>query len=490
MDGLDFNAVIGFSRTQQDWAQSPSVKKRFFLEPEVFRRLIWLADLLILGACAVLAYLGHGRAHGVHALVAVVSAGIVTQQHLWGHGDYNRRSLQSLSCQFSMLVPALGRGAFVAALLMIPADLNELWQVAGVWTLFATTLMALWRIPVSLITRVGYRRGWLVHRIAIYGVNDCTRDYLQDVQHHGDGFGRVFGVFDERIERIGQEPEDLRIDGTSTDLLRANSEQPFDTIVLSLPMDAPSRLRMLNERFRRTGANIVVVCPVQRAASAAYARQALRNYTLVELERRPIDELQAIKKAIFDRAMAGLALLVLLPVFALIALAIRIDSPGPILFRQPRTGLNDRMFLICKFRTMHHAMSDLTSIRQTSRGDARVTRVGAILRRLSIDELPQLLNVLRGDMSLVGPRPHAPNTAVDGQSLELVFADYVFRHRVKPGITGWAQVNRARGELRTAEDVRRRVEHDLAYIENWSLSFDIRILLLTFAREIVSSRAY
>ena len=488
MDALEFGAVLDVDPGRS--GGPTNTRRRFFLEPGLFRRLIWLADLVILGACALLSYDAHGFAQGVHALIAVVSAGIVTQQHLWTHGVYNRRALSSMSAQFATVIPAILRGGLVAALLMIPEPVGDLMRAAGAWMMFAAPLMLLWRVPVAILVRRGYRSGWLVHRIAVYGVNDCTREYIDDVEQHGDGFGRVFGIYDDRIERIGSFHAGVRIDGSSTDLLRANSENAFNTIVLSVPMDAPTRLRMLNERFRRTGAGIVVLSPLQRAASAGYSRHGLRNYSMVELERRPIDELQNLKKSVFDRVAAALALIVLGPLLLLIALLIRLDSRGPVLCRQPRTGLNDRMFLIKKFRTMRHDAADLGANRQTSRNDDRITRVGRVLRKLSIDELPQLLNVLGGDMSLVGPRPHAPNTAVDGQPLEIVFADYVFRHRVKPGITGWAQVNRARGELRTAEDVRRRVEHDLYYIENWSLSFDVRILLLTVAREIVSSRAY
>ena len=488
MDALEYGALMGVEEPAP--VSSAATDRRFYVEPGLFRRLIWAVDLLILAACALLSYRIEARHEGVHALVAALSASLVTQQHLWRHGDYDRRTLSSMSAQIVTLLPAVLRGALVAAVLMIPASVHRLTELAALWLAFTAPAMLAWRLPIALLTRIGYRQGWLVHRIGVYGVNETTREYIEDVEQQGDGFGRVFGLYDDRIERIGSLHAGLRIDGSSTDLLRANSERAFNTIVLSVPMDAPTRLRMLNERFRRTGANIVVVCPVQRASSAGYARVGHRNYTIVELEPRPIDPQQAQQQSVLDRAVAPHARLVLSPLLAMIALLVKLDSPGPVFFRQPRTGLNDRMFLINKFRTMRHESADLGATRQTSRHDDRITKVGAVLRRLSIDELPQLINVLQGDMSLVGPRPHAPNTAVDGQPLEIVFADYVFRHRVKPGITGWAQVNRARGELRTAEDVRRRVEHDLYYIENWSLTFDVRILLLTFAREIVSSRAY
>ena len=199
---------------------------------------------------------------------------------------------------------------------------------------------------------------------------------------------------------------------------------------------------------------------------------------------------QLLLKTLIDRGIAALLLLLLLPVLLGVALLVCLDSRGPVLFRQARVGLAGETFMIWKFRTMHHRMADAEARRQTSRGDRRVTRVGRTLRRLSLDELPQLVNVLRGDMSLVGPRPHTPTTAVNGRPLNDIVGAYALRHVVRPGITGWAQVNRSRGELQTDDDVRRRVQLDLAYIENWSVLLDLRILALTVWREVLSSRAY
>jgi len=211
---------------------------------------------------------------------------------------------------------------------------------------------------------------------------------------------------------------------------------------------------------------------------------------VVLIGERPLKDWRAAKKAAFDIVVGSLALLILSPLLLLIALAIRIDSSGPVLFRQPRLGFNNRLFTCYKFRTMHHGMTDLLGDRQATRGDARVTRLGKWLRALSLDELPQLLNVLKGDMSLVGPRPHPPNTKADDKLFGDVVAKYAFRHRVKPGITGWAQVNGWRGETRTVEQIENRVACDLAYIENWSIWFDLRIMLLTITREILSRHAF
>jgi exopolysaccharide biosynthesis polyprenyl glycosylphosphotransferase len=186
-----------------------------------------------------------------------------------------------------------------------------------------------------------------------------------------------------------------------------------------------------------------------------------------------------LSKRILDIFLATLALALSALPMALIALAVRLDSPGPVLFRQARIGLNNREFVMLKFRTMRVQRAASGSILQARRDDARVTRIGAFLRRTSLDEQPQLVNVLRGQMSLVGPRPHAPGTRAGGRRFEEVTTRYAARHRVKPGLTGLAQVRGLRGETDTEEKLIWRVESDLEYIENWSLWQDLLILART-----------
>ncbi len=184
------------------------------------------------------------------------------------------------------------------------------------------------------------------------------------------------------------------------------------------------------------------------------------------------------------------ALILFAPVLLAVAIAIKLDSPGPVFFRQPRRGLNNRSFRLFKFRSMYVHLSDISVQTQTLRDDPRVTRVGRWLRRLSLDELPQLFNVLRGEMSLVGPRPHAPNTRVEGELLPKVSSAYLRRYGVKPGVTGWAQINGARGALVWRDDLHKRIAYDLEYIQNWSVGFDLKIMLLTVKREIFSKHAF
>jgi Undecaprenyl-phosphate glucose phosphotransferase len=195
---------------------------------------------------------------------------------------------------------------------------------------------------------------------------------------------------------------------------------------------------------------------------------------------RPLADEKMLLKRLEDYAVASAMLLVLLPVMLLAAAAIKLSSRGPVLFRQTRYGFNNGMIKVYKFRTMFTDREEAPGVlNQATRRDPRVTPIGRFLRRTSIDELPQLFNVLNGTMSLVGPRPHADGTRAADVLFEDAVAEYAARHRVKPGLTGWAQVNGWRGETDTLEKIQRRVEHDLFYIENWSLQLDLKILLLT-----------
>jgi exopolysaccharide biosynthesis polyprenyl glycosylphosphotransferase len=201
-------------------------------------------------------------------------------------------------------------------------------------------------------------------------------------------------------------------------------------------------------------------------------------------------DIQSIGKRIMDMVGAAVALILLAPLMILTAIAIKIESRGPVFFCQTRTGLNQQPFQIWKFRSMYSSQADYGGAQQTSANDARVTRVGRVIRKLSIDELPQLFNVLQGNMALVGPRPHALDTKVLGCRLEVAVPNYSFRHRVKPGLTGWAQVNGLRGELDEMWKAERRVSYDLEYIDKWSLVFDIKILAKTVCLVLHDPAAY
>ncbi|WP_158292130.1 exopolysaccharide biosynthesis polyprenyl glycosylphosphotransferase [Paracraurococcus ruber] len=247
-----------------------------------------------------------------------------------------------------------------------------------------------------------------------------------------------------------------------------------DQVVLCMPWAEERRVRDLQAMLADYPVDVTLAPDLM-----AYRKDAREAPRLLRLADRPIRGWAAVVKTIEDYVLALLALAVAGVPMALIALAVRLDSPGPALFRQRRTGFNNRDFYVLKFRTMYHDAADPTVRQQVLHGDKRVTRVGGILRRTSLDELPQIFNVLKGEMSFIGPRPHAPGTRAGGRPFEEVMARYAARHRVKPGLTGLAQVRGWRGPTETEDKLIRRVESDLEYIETWSPWLDLMILVRT-----------
>jgi Undecaprenyl-phosphate glucose phosphotransferase len=263
--------------------------------------------------------------------------------------------------------------------------------------------------------------------------------------------------------------DDLALAAAAARMLRP------DDIYIAIPWSRTREIEACVDTFLRTPAEIhlgaeSVLDRFKEARVVQFGPTAG-----LELTRPPLSRLQRAEKRAFDVLAAALGLVALTPLFALVALAIRLEGPGPILFRQTRYGFNQEPFRIFKFRTMR-TMEDGARVKAATRDDPRVTRVGAFLRRHSIDELPQLLNVLTGDMSIVGPRPHA--LAHDQRYVERI-SRYARRHNVKPGITGWAQVNGHRGEIHNDESMQARIDHDLYYVDNWSLWLDVKIALMT-----------
>jgi undecaprenyl-phosphate galactose phosphotransferase/putative colanic acid biosynthesis UDP-glucose lipid carrier transferase len=217
-----------------------------------------------------------------------------------------------------------------------------------------------------------------------------------------------------------------------------------------------------------------------------YTSSARQRVLAIEVQRAPLSGAERFVKRLMDIFVATLALIFFLPVMALTAIAIKLDSPGPVIFRQHRKGFNGQQFIMFKFRTMT-VQENGSMVAQATRDDPRVTAIGRLLRAASIDELPQLLNVLKGDMSLIGPRPHA---LAHDNYFENILSDYAFRHHVKPGMTGWAQCNGARGATPSIEHISERVKLDLWYINNWSLWLDIQILIKTFFEVLRKRNAY
>ncbi len=291
----------------------------------------------------------------------------------------------------------------------------------------------------------------------------------------------VLGVFEPRRRRAPSAIDGAPVLGDIDALLQSDILPYVDRVIIALPSEATGRVAALVERLKILPHPLTLYVDAKtKTDQEAFSQLAV---TPLDLHGIPLAETEgAIVKRGLDVVLASIALVLLGPVMALIALRIKFDSHGPIFFRQKRFGFNNEVITVLKFRTMRIEVCDAFAHRQVSSDDPRVTRFGRFLRRTSLDELPQLINVLRGDMSLVGPRPHAVTMHSSGQETARMTKQYAWRHRVKPGITGWAQINGSRGPVETEAAVRRRVELDLAYIRRQSLALDLYILVMTVPR--------
>lgn len=329
------------------------------------------------------------------------------------------------------------------------------------------------------------RRGVLQSTTAIVGASSQAERFL--FENAGLRLMQVAGVFDDRRTRIGGEVAGVPVLGTVSDLITAIRRREIDQVVITLPWNAEERITNLISLIRDLPVSVYLATDLIGYHFAAPQRTLAGCVSALEVARAPLSGWGGVIKAVEDKSLAALALLLLALPMAFIALAIKIESPGPALFRQKRFGFNNELIEVLKFRTMYHHRPDGGAFVQATRDDHRVTGIGRILRRTSLDELPQLINVIRGTMSLVGPRPHPVELNV---SYARRLVGYHIRHKVKPGMTGWAQINGWRGETDTVEKMRARVECDIFYIENWSLWLDIRILFSTLFLGWMHKNAY
>jgi len=378
-----------------------------------------------------------------------------------------RRLLAAWAVTFGLLL-------LLAFALKISSDFSRIWAFAWFCTAFAG--LGAGRRGLDLWMARSIREGRFASRAVIVGAADLGHRLAAHLRAAGDAPLALLGFVDDRNTRADCGNTGLTLLGDSDRLIELIRRDQVDLVIIALPWSAGARLRALVHRLAMTPVQIRLA-PDRAGFEFAGRRYAtLAGLPMLHLFDRPISGWSQVTKAVEDRILAALMLLLLAPVMALIAVAVRLDSPGPVLFRQMRAGFNNRPFEVLKFRTMHHGAADREGAVLTRRNDPRVTRVGRVLRRFSLDELPQLFNVLRGEMSLVGPRPHARAASAAGRDYAELVEAYAARHRVKPGITGWAQVRGWRGETDTVEKLRRRVEHDLAYIDNWSVWLDLEIL--------------
>jgi len=351
----------------------------------------------------------------------------------------------------------------------------------GAWYLIGFNALAISRCALAFGVDRLAASGRFQKRVVVVGGGDLARDLLRDLAKADPAEVNLLGVFDDRGDaRSPSSVEGVAKLGTVDDLVEFARQTRIDLAVFALPITAEQRiLEMLRKLW-------VLPIDVRLAAHANRIRFRPRSYSylgatpMLDVFDKPLGDRDVLVKMAMDKVIGAAALIALSPVLALTALAIRLDSKGPILFKQKRYGFNNELVEVLKFRSMYVDQLDQAASRLVTRDDPRVTRVGRFIRKTSIDELPQLFNVVfKGDLSLVGPRPHALNAKAADRKYDEAVDGYFARHRVKPGITGWAQIHGWRGETDTQEKIQARVDHDLHYIENWSVWLDLYILAMT-----------
>lgn len=361
--------------------------------------------------------------------------------------------------------------------LKISDQFSRVWTVA--WCISSALMLCSARFLVYLGLHKLAKTGQFRRHIALVGAGEQGARLIERLKVADEPWDHIVGVFDERAQRIHPELAAYPMLGTITDLYRYCRTNHVDEVILALPWSADERILEIARKLGEFPVNVRISDDLVGLRLCGHDVSTLRGVRMLEVSKRPEAGWRYVFKAVEDRILGAILILLFSPIMLLIAAVIKLDSQGPVLFKQKRYGFNRALIEVYKFRTMFHEKVDQDGAVLTQRNDPRVTRVGRFLRRTSLDELPQLFNVTKGDMSLIGPRPHALQAKAAGSLYEEAVSEYAIRHKVKPGITGWAQVNGWRGDTDTIDQLRERVRHDIYYIENWSVALEFWILVKT-----------
>jgi Undecaprenyl-phosphate glucose phosphotransferase len=467
-----------------------------WLSPTVVVGLLRFADALVVFAAGLLAYYtrfqsGSSATDFDLEFYGIVVAVLLTANIFQVAGLYSFDRLTTVFAQAGRLLVAWV--TVIMALLALGfatktlAEASRLW--VGFWFVYGFGGMMIARFLLKRQLQRWQRGGRLTRNVVVVGAGEHGQRLIDHLLRADSGV-RLIGLFDDRAARVPDDVKGFPVLGTLDDLLVFARRHPIDQVIVALPWDAESRLLAWMKKLKSLPVD-VRLCPDLIGFRLPHRSVShIGGVPLLNVFERPLTGWDYIVKTAEDIVLASLFLILIAPLMAVIALLIRLDSRGPVLYRQKRYGFNNEVIEVRKFRTMHVDACDAGTamrIAQATRDDPRVTRIGWILRRTSLDELPQFLNVLGGTMSIVGPRPHA---IAHNEQYARVIDEYLARHRVKPGITGWAQINGLRGETDTLAKMEKRVQYDLYYIENWSLLFGLRIIMLTLFVGFSSPNAY
>lgn len=363
---------------------------------------------------------------------------------------------------------------------------SRLWT--GEWWLITFGLMIATRVAGRMVLRYLRSVGFNFRRVAIVGATKLSAYVIQQLRDAPWTGFQVVGLFDEKANapHVGTY-HGVPVLGGLPDIEGYMAHNDLDQVWVCLPLCAENQMKQLMEQLQYSTVDIRFVPDIYSFQLLNHSISEVAGLPIISLSSTPLEGWNRVIKALEDRLLALLILLLISPLLAIIAVGVKLSSPGPILFRQKRHGWDGRLIEVWKFRSMKlHTENDGT-VTQATKNDPRLTRFGSFLRKTSLDELPQFFNVLQGRMSIVGPRPHAIE---HNELYKHQVERYMQRHKVKPGITGWAQINGYRGETDTLDKMKKRVEYDLYYIENWSLLLDLKIIFLTLFRGFVDKNAY
>ena len=455
-----------------------------YIDPEIVQRLLKATDFIVLFSWATVLFLLSVQAsdNNAFALITFLALEIAFGALL------AMRWLQLYDVA-SLLKPLRGTAiaagiSFVAGAVIAAAadavlfDVSSLWLKG--WAGMCAASAAVTRLAAWAWARPHARRGAFRQRIAIVGGGKTAEDAIDTLENSPGLDVEIVGLFDDRDDE--RSPASIKKHaklGTVADLAEFARTQRIDLIIVAIPLSAEARLLQMLRRLWELPVDIRISGQASKLKLSSASYHYLGKLPLLSVFERPLSGWSWHLKNAMDKVIASLAIVALSPVMLATAAAIKLTSKGPAIFRQKRYGFNNEMVEVFKFRSMFVEQSDATAAKLVTKDDPRVTPVGRFIRKTSIDELPQLFNVLTGQLSLVGPRPHATQAKAAEKLYESVVDGYFARHKVKPGITGWAQINGWRGETDTTDKIENRVKFDLEYIDRWSLWFDLYIIAKT-----------
>ena len=453
-----------------------------------------LADAFILVATGLLAFRFADASAASHlaSLTWIALIALATTLELRRNWSYSIQALRLPTEQIGKIVKSTVTVFCVAAGAGYLIGFSPFEPLTGtVWLMSAIALIAALRFPLASVLENLTDAGRLVRRTVIIGGGPDAETLISTLMDDNRKEVSILGVFDDRAdERSADSIKGYPKLGTFDQLPAFCRNAGVDLMIVTVPMTAENRLMQILQLLFTLPVDIRISALSSKLRLSSRAYSYIGRVPMLALMDRPLTDWDRVIKNIEDRVLGTLLFLLAAPVMALVALAIRLDSKGPILFKQRRYGFNNELIEVYKFRSMYTDKTDATASKLVTKDDPRVTPVGRFIRKTSLDELPLLLNVIKGQMSLVGPRPHATEAKASSDLYQTVVGEYFARHRMKPGVTGWAQINGWRGETDTHEKIQRRVEADLYYIDNWSLLFDLYIIAVTPFALMTGKNAY